>query len=142
MSDGSANPDRRRQRGAAKMREVYGFAVDPADVSGGYLEVTVDHLFGDVWTRPGLDIAERRLLTIGAIVAQGQHELLDIQFGAALDRGEMDEEQVREAVVHLAHYVGWPLSTGAQAAAERAIASHRRRPAPAADETGTDGGTR
>jgi 4-carboxymuconolactone decarboxylase len=86
----------------------------------------VDHLFGAVWTRPGLDIAERRLLTIGAIVAQGQHELLDIQFGAALARGEMDEEQVRETVVHLAHYVGWPLSTGAQAAAERAIANHRR----------------
>ncbi len=114
------------------MREVYGFAVDPADVTGGYLEVTVDHLFGAVWTRPGLDIAERRLLTIGAIVAQGQHELLDIQFGAALARGEMDEEQLREAVIHLAHYVGWPLSTGAQAAAERAIANHRR--ATEADE--------
>jgi len=112
------------------MGEVYGFSVDPDDVTGGYLEVTVDHLFGAIWTRPGLDVASRRLATIGAIAAQGQHDLLDIQFGAALDRGELDEEQVRELVIHLAHYVGWPLSTGAQAAAERAIAAHRKKQAP------------
>ncbi|HEX3946488.1 MAG TPA: carboxymuconolactone decarboxylase family protein [Acidimicrobiales bacterium] len=113
----------------AKMQEVYGFTVDPADVEGDYVALTVDHLFGAVWTRPALDVGTRRLLTIGAIVAQGRDELLDIQFGAALDRGELDEEQVREAVVHLAHYVGWPLSTGAQGAAERAIATHRKKQA-------------
>ncbi len=126
-------------RGTEKMREVYGFSVDPANVTGGYLEVTVDHLFGAVWTRPGLDVASRRLLTIGAIAAQGQHELLDIQFGAALDRGELDADQVRETVIHLAHYIGWPLSTGMQAAAERAIAAYQKRTAPAADEASTEG---
>lgn len=118
-----------RRQGVDKMKEVYGFSVDPADVTGGYLEVTVDHLFGAIWTRPGLDVAARRLLTIGAIVAQGRDELLDIQFGAALNRGELDEEQMREVVIHLAHYVGWPLSTGAQAAAERAIAAYRKKQA-------------
>lgn len=125
------------------MGEVYGFSIDPANVTGGYLEITVDHLFGSIWTRPGLDVAARRLLTIGAIVAQGRDELLDIQFGAALDRGELDDEQVRELVIHLAHYVGWPLSTGAQAAAERAIAAHRKKQAAAdgGEQRGSQGGT-
>lgn len=122
----SGEPGGSREQGMAKMQEVYGFTVDPANVEGDYVAFTVDHLFGAVWTRPALDIAQRRLLTIGAIVAQGRHELLDIQFGAALARGELDEEQVREVVIQLTHYVGWPLSTGAQAAAERAIENHRK----------------
>lgn len=111
-----------RARGIAKMEEVYGFSVDPADVPGPYAAVTVDHLFGAVWTRPGLDVRERRLLTIGALAALGQPDLLEIQFRSALERGELDVEQVREVVLHLTHYVGWPLSTGMNAAAERVVA--------------------
>ena len=114
-----------RQRGMAKMQEVYGFSVDPDTVGGEYVDVTVDHLFGDIWSRPALDIRDRRMLTIGVIAAMGQPQLLEIQFTAALDRGELDEEQVREVVLHLAHYVGWPLSTGANEAAEKVIARRR-----------------
>ncbi len=112
-----------RERGMAKMEEVYGFSYDPATIQGGYVDVTVDHLFGDIWTRPGLDVRDRRMLTIGALAAQGMPKLLEIQFGAALEREELSEHQVREIVVHLAHYVGWPLSTGANAAAEKVIAA-------------------
>ena len=79
-----------RQRGMAKMQEVYGFSVDPDTVGGEYVDVTVDHLFGDIWSRPALDIRDRRMLTIGVIAAMGQPQLLEIQFNAALDRGELD----------------------------------------------------
>jgi alkylhydroperoxidase/carboxymuconolactone decarboxylase family protein YurZ len=41
---------------------------------------------------------------------------------------------VREVVIHLTHYVGWPLATGISEAAERVIA--RRRAATAASEQG------
>lgn len=112
-----------RERGMAKMEEVYGFSYDPATIPGGYVDVTVDHLFGEIWTRPGLDVRDRRMLTIGALAALGMPKLLEIQFGAALEREELTEHQVREIVVHLAHYVGWPLSTGANAAAEKVIAA-------------------
>jgi 4-carboxymuconolactone decarboxylase len=37
----------------------------------------------------------------------------------------MTEEQVREVVVHLVHYVGWPLATGLSGAAERVIGRRR-----------------
>ncbi len=128
MSAGNGEVRSAREQGMAKMQEVYGFSVDPDAVPGGYVDVTVDHLFGSVWTRPGLDVRDRRMVTIGVLAAQGQPQLLEIQFQSALDRGELDELQVRELIVHLAHYVGWPLSTGANEAAEKVIA--RRAPEP------------
>jgi 4-carboxymuconolactone decarboxylase len=110
----------------AKMQEVYGFSVDPDQVAGPYVDFTVDHLFGEVWTRPELDIRDRRLMTIGVLAALGQSQLVEIQFTSALDRGELTEDQVRETVVHLAHYIGWPLSTGVNAVAEKVIAKRHR----------------
>ena len=124
-----------RTAGMAKMQEVYGFTVDPDDMEGPYVDVTVDHLFGAIWTREALGVRDRRLATIGVIAAQGVPALLEVQFDAALERGELTEEQVRELVLHLTHYVGWPLSTGMSGAAERVIA--RRRKAAAAAETQT-----
>jgi 4-carboxymuconolactone decarboxylase len=87
---------------------------------------TVDHLFGQVWTRPELGIRDRRLLTIGVLAALGQSQLVEIQFQSALDRDELSEEQVRETVVHLTHYIGRPLSTGVNEVAERVIARRHR----------------
>ncbi|MFM9012792.1 MAG: carboxymuconolactone decarboxylase family protein [Gemmatimonadota bacterium] len=114
-----------RERGMAKMQEVYGFSYDPADVEGPFVDVTVDHLFGDIWTREGLDVRERRMLTIGALAALGLGNLLEIQFTSALANREFTEDQVREIVLHLTHYVGWPLATSMNAAAEKVIAQRR-----------------
>lgn len=114
-------PTGARAAGIAKMEEVYGFSVDPDTIAGPYVDVTVDHLFGAVWTREALDTRDRRMLTIGVLAALGQTNLLEIQFRSALQREELTEEQVREIVLHLAHYIGWPLSTGVNAAAEKII---------------------
>jgi 4-carboxymuconolactone decarboxylase len=111
-----------RQRGMEMMEAVYGFSVDPDTEESDYLKQTVDHLFGEIWSQPELTIRDRRLITIGAIAAMGIGPLLEVQFKAALDHDELDKEQVRALVVHLAHYVGWPLSTVARDAAEKAIA--------------------
>lgn len=115
-----------RARGMAKMDEVYGFSVDPAEIPVPYVAFTVDHLFGQVWTRPELGIRDRRLMTIGVLAALGQSNLVEIQFRSALERGELTEAQVRETVVHLTHYIGWPLSTGVNEVAERVIAQRHR----------------
>jgi 4-carboxymuconolactone decarboxylase len=116
----------RRAAGMAKMQEVYGFTVDPADVEGPYTDVTVDHLFGTIWTREALSLRDRRLLTIGVLAAQGMNDLLEIQFDSALKRDELTIEQVREVVLHLTHYIGWPLSTGVGGAAETIIRRTRK----------------
>ena len=118
------HPD--RPAGQARMQDVYGFSADPDIGPGDFLAYTVDHLFGDVWCRPDLDVPSRRLLTIGVLAAQGQPDLIDIQFDAALANGEMTEDQVREVVIHLAHYVGWPLGAGVNNSAERVIARRRK----------------
>ena len=73
-----------------------------------------------------LDIRDRRLMTIGVLAALDQPQLMEIQFRSALERGELTEEQVRETVLHLTHYIGWPLSTEINAAAERVIAQRSR----------------
>ena len=127
-----SDPQDARAAGMAKMQEVYGFTVDPADLPGRYTDITVDHLFGAVWTDETIDLRQRRLLTIGVLAAQDKPELLEIQFDSALERGELTPEQVREVVVHLTHYVGWPISTGISGAAETVL----RRRAAAAQEPG------
>ncbi len=124
------DPGSSRARGIAKMDEVYGFSVDPDEIAGPYVDFTVDHLFGTIWTRPELDIRDRRLMTVGVLAALGQTPLLEIQFQSALDRGELTEEQVRETVLHLTHYIGWPLSTGLNAVAEKVIARRNRAEGP------------
>ena len=99
----------RRRAGIAKMQEVYGFSVDPDTIPGRYAALTVDHLFGTVWTSEELGVRDRRLMTIGVLAALGKSELLDIQFDCALERNELTVDQLREVVVHLTHYIGWPM---------------------------------
>ena len=115
-----------RAGGREMMQAVYNFTVDPEAVEGDFVAYTVDHLFGDVWCRPGLDMATRRLVTIGVLAALDKKELLEVQFQSALENGELTEEQVREIVIHLTHYVGWPLGTGLNGAAETVIARRRK----------------
>ena len=128
MSTERRPPKPNRSRGIEKMQEVYNFTVDPDDVPGDFVAYTVDHLFGDVWCRPELGLFERRLLTIGVLATLGKTDLLDVQFSSALANGELTEDQVREIVVHLVHYIGWPLATDLSAAAERVIARRSAEP--------------
>ncbi len=123
-----------RAAGIAKMEEVYGFSVDPDKFPGRYTTMTVDHLFGSVWTSEELDVRDRRLMTIGVLAAMGKNDLLDIQFNCALERDELTVDQLREVVVHLTHYIGWPLSMGMNQTAESVIG----RRAKAAEAAGSD----
>lgn len=117
----------RRARGLARMREVYGW--DFEDGPGDFFALTADHLFGDIWSRPGLDDAQRRLLLVGMLAGQGRHDVLGIQLGAGLRCGDLDAEALREIVVFLSHYVGWPTGAAMNTQVEELIAEHRP-PAP------------
>lgn len=108
MSD-NGSAETVRQRGLAKMAEVYG--TEFQDYPGAHFAVTADHLFAEIWSRPGLTIRDRRLLLLGALTAQGAIDTAGIQIGAALRNGELTEEQLHEIAVFLCHYVGWPNGT-------------------------------
>ena len=115
-------PGDRRQRGLAKMQEVYGWEFQ--DGPGDFFGYTADHLFADIWSRPGLDTGQRRLLLIGLLAGQGRHDVLGIQLEAALTSGELDAEALRELVVFLAHSAGWPTGATMNSQVEGLIGKH------------------
>jgi 4-carboxymuconolactone decarboxylase len=115
----------KRRRGLDMMREVYGWEMP--DLPGEFFAQTVDHLFAEIWTRPGLTLRDRRLLLLGAIAAQGLDDIAAIQVKAALRNEELDAEQLREAVVFLTHYVGWPLGSKLSMTVDKVIAKHEKK---------------
>ena len=104
-----------RERGREKMQEVYGFTVGDDHPNAGipFVEQTLTQVFGNLWSREGLTVRDRRLLTIGVLCAQGRGDILAIQFRAGVANGEFTPEQVDEIVLHLAYYAGWPNATTA-----------------------------
>lgn len=123
--------DEKRQRGLDKMQEVYGWEFQ--DGPGDFFGYTADHLFADIWTRPGLSTRDRRLLLIGLLAGQGADDVLGIQLGAAHGNGELDDEGLRELVVFLAHYAGWPLGAKLNMVVEETIRKAGDRSAGATD---------
>ena len=117
-------PEKRRI-GLEKMEEVYGF--DMTDGAGDFFAITADHLFADIWTRPGLSDRDRRLLLIGLLAGSGGHDVLTIQIPAAYAAGELDDEQLREIVIFLCHYAGWPNGARINSIVEDTIAKAKRK---------------
>ncbi|MFF1464088.1 NAD(P)-binding domain-containing protein [Streptomyces sp. NPDC058330] len=129
------DPDEAYRRGLELMDQVYGPGFSdtmPGSPTGEpFTDATVGHLFGDVWSRPGLSVRDRRLLVLGATAALGRSDLIRIQTEGALVNGELDPPQLREAVLHLALYVGWGNATAVRAGVEEAIAARGDAPPPA-----------
>jgi 4-carboxymuconolactone decarboxylase len=77
------------------------------DFAPKLVELTDEVLFGDVWERPQLSKRDRSLITCAALVATGKTEQMSFHFPRAVENGVTQEELV-EAITHLAFYVGWP----------------------------------
>lgn len=112
--------DELRATGLAKMNEVYGWEMP--DMPGEYFALTVDHLFAKIWTRDGLSMRDKRLITLSVVTALGQQDLADIQVNAALGNEEMTADELREMALFITHYVGFPLGSGFNSVVERVIA--------------------
>ena len=113
-----------RRRGLEKMEQVYGFEM--SDGEGDFFRYTADHLFGDVWQRPGLSDRDRRLLLIGLLAGTGAHDVLGIQVPAAHAKGELDDDALREIVIFLCHYAGWPVGARLNSLVEETIGKAER----------------
>jgi 4-carboxymuconolactone decarboxylase len=117
------DPDK-RALGLETMAKVYGW--DVTDGPGDFFGMTVEHLFAEVWTREGLTFRERRLLLIGLLVGMGLDDVLGIQLDAALRNDELDGETLREIVIFLTHYAGWPRGAKLNQAVEELLAREAR----------------
>ena len=123
------------ERGRAMLRRVY--AGDVVDIPEGQLpfnDVMLRTLFGQVWDRDVLDIRSRRLLIMGVIAANGQVDTWKIQARAALRRRELTADELRETVIMLAPYAGYPNTAGLLLATEEVIATWQGEGEPGFDE--------
>lgn len=117
--------DDRRKQGLEKMNEVYGWEMP--DIQGDpYFDLTVEHLFGTIWTRPGLSMRDKRLLTLAAVTAVGNSDLAEIQVNAALHNGEITAEELKEVSVFLTHYLGFPLGSKLDGAVSKVVRNRKK----------------
>jgi 4-carboxymuconolactone decarboxylase len=75
-------------------------------------ELTDEVLFGDVWERPELSKRERSLITVAALIANGNTEQLTGHLKRAKENG-LSETELAEVIIHLAFYAGWPRAMSA-----------------------------
>jgi 4-carboxymuconolactone decarboxylase len=88
------------------------------DFAPALVDFTDDVLFGQVWTRPELTPKERSFITVASLVTSGSTEQLVFHLSRAKDNGASEEELI-EAITHLAFYAGWPKAMSAMTVAKR-----------------------
>jgi 4-carboxymuconolactone decarboxylase len=117
------------------LRRVY--AGDVVDIPEGqfpFNDVMLRSLFGEVWDRDLLDIRSRRLLIMGVIAANGQPDTWKIQARAALRRRELTPDELRETLIMLAPYAGYPNVAAILLATEEVISTWQAEGEPGFDD--------
>ena len=89
------------QKRAAGVEQQFG------NVAPGIVQYTTDVLFRDLWLRPDLAPRDRSLVTVSALIANGQAAQIPYHLNRAMDNG-LTQEQAAEVITHLAFYAGWP----------------------------------
>ncbi len=85
------------------------------------MEITSDHLFDKIWSREGLALKERSLITVAVLTAGSHGTQLRAHLKGALNLGH-SPEALREVMIHVAHYAGWPTGMNGLAALEEVMA--------------------
>jgi 4-carboxymuconolactone decarboxylase len=76
------------------------------DIAPKLAQLTDDVLFGDVWARKELSPRDRSLITVASLLTGGNTEQLRSHLNLAKQNG-LSEEELVEAMTHLAFYAGW-----------------------------------
>ena len=82
------------------------------DFAPKLVSLTDDVLFGDVWERTELSKRDRSLITVAALITNGSTEQLNHHLVRAKDNG-LSEAELKEVIIHLAFYAGWPRAMSA-----------------------------
>jgi 4-carboxymuconolactone decarboxylase len=110
--------DERLDRGMEMRRRVLGDEhVDRAEAArspftSDFVDYFVRGAWGDVWTRPGLDLRTRSCITVAMLVGLNRPEELKIHVRGALRNGVTPDE-LREILLHAAVYCGVPAANDA-----------------------------
>jgi 4-carboxymuconolactone decarboxylase len=117
--------DELRREGLDKMNEVYGWEM-PNIEGNDFFDLTADHLFGSIWTRPGLTMRDKRIMTLTVVTALGISDLAEIQANAALHNEELSEHELKEMAIFLTHYLGFPLGSKLDGVVSSVIKKRRK----------------
>jgi 4-carboxymuconolactone decarboxylase len=82
------------------------------DFSPKLVSLTDDVLFGDIWARSELSPRDRSLITVAALITGGNTEQLSGHLQRARENG-LTETELKEVIIHLAFYAGWPRAMSA-----------------------------
>lgn len=75
-------------------------------------DAAMEHVWGAVWTREGLDRKTRSIVTVSMLIALQAHGELKGHIRGALNNG-VSPEEIRELVMHAAAYCGYPAALSA-----------------------------
>ena len=117
--------DELRRKGLEKMNEVYGWEM-PNIEGDPFFDLTVDHLFGTIWNRPGLSMRDKRIMTLTSVAALGNDALAEIQANAALHNEEITGDELKEMAVFLTQYLGFPLGSKFDGAVSKVIKKRKK----------------
>jgi len=102
-----------RPSGPAIRQQVFGAPKGQAKAPGGgdpflapFFETAIEHVWGGVWNRPGLELKYRSLVVVSVLAATGHYEELKTHLRGALNLGWTVDE-LREVLLQIAPYAGF-----------------------------------
>ena len=117
----------RFQRGWQRLREVDGEAGERvvaslADIAPDFATYLVEFPFGDIYSRPGLDLKFREIAVVAALTALGNAApQLKVHIHGALNVG-CSRQEVVEVMMQMAVYAGFPAALNGLFAAKEVFA--------------------
>jgi 4-carboxymuconolactone decarboxylase len=117
----------RYTRGSLRLAEVDGEGGQHViealkDVAPDLARYVIEFGFGDVYSRPGLDLRTRELATVAGLVALGHAQpQLKVHVNGALNVG-CTPTQVVEVIIQMALYAGFPAALNAAFTAKQVFA--------------------
>ena len=96
---------RRIDQGEGEFMHVMTFGTQTPPLP--FLEAISGHVFGEIWTRPGLDQRSRRWLTLVGVAESNREVPMKTHFYAGLASGNCTVEEMHEFVLHYACHAGW-----------------------------------
>jgi 4-carboxymuconolactone decarboxylase len=117
----------RFERGWKKLKEVDGEAGEKVieslrDIAPDLGKYTIEFPFGDIYSRPDLDLRSREIAVVAALTALGNAApQLKVHINGALNVG-VTRPEVVEIITMMAVYAGFPASLNGMAAAKDVFA--------------------
>jgi 4-carboxymuconolactone decarboxylase len=86
-----------------------------------FQQMITRYAWGEIWTRPGLDLKTRSIITIAILAVLGRNEELDLHVRATRNTGATPDD-VKEVLMQVAVYAGVPAANSAFRIAKAALA--------------------